>query len=162
MIGQRIRCLREDLKLSRREFGEKIGVSGDVVNNWERERVKIPEITVKMICSAFSVRESWLRTGEGGMHNDSINPEYDLIEKLIEQYGLGSAGTALLRAVARVFSELDEETASRIVDDAIAELQSSVAARAVVVADPSSRAVSDPQSPADQESSSSLTGSVVG
>ena len=34
-MNERIRCLREELGLSRAAFGQRIGVSGDVINNLE-------------------------------------------------------------------------------------------------------------------------------
>lgn len=155
-IKERIKILRKNKNLSQDAFGEKLGMTGASISRYEAGTREVTDATIKHIAKTFGISESWLRTGEGEME------ERDLLAELTARYQLGPAGQALLRAVARVFSEFDEETASRIVDDVLAELQSSVAARAVVVADPSSRAVSDPQSPADQESSSSLPGSVVG
>lgn len=47
------------------EFGEKMGVSRDVVNNMERGRVNIGEDRIKLICSVFSVSDKWLRYEDG-------------------------------------------------------------------------------------------------
>lgn len=66
-MNERIRSVREHYGLSRAAFGEKLGVSGDVINNLERGRVDVKESMVKLICSAYPVNESWLRTGEGEM-----------------------------------------------------------------------------------------------
>ena len=69
-IYERVQQVRTYLKLSRREFGEALGVSGDVINNIERNRLKQPEQKepiFKLICEKFHVSESWLRTGEGEM-----------------------------------------------------------------------------------------------
>ena len=49
--------------LSRVAFGQKIGVSGDVINNIERGRVELKEPIIKLICSEFSVNENWIRNG---------------------------------------------------------------------------------------------------
>lgn len=70
-MNERIKQIREYLEMSRSEFGKKLGVSGDVVNNLERGRVEIKEDRIKLICSVFDVDESWLRTGNGEMYQPS-------------------------------------------------------------------------------------------
>ena len=42
-IHERIRFVRDDKNLSRKAFGEILGVSGDVINNIESNRLKKPE-----------------------------------------------------------------------------------------------------------------------
>ena len=70
-IYERIRYLRRDvLHMTMDEFGQKIGVSRDVVNNIERNRLsrfeqKLP--LLKLIALVFSVREEWLLTGDEPM-----------------------------------------------------------------------------------------------
>ena len=63
----RLQILRKKLKLSQKEFGEKLGVSRDVVSNAELGRVDMKPIFVSHLCSTFNVNETWLRTGEGEM-----------------------------------------------------------------------------------------------
>lgn len=69
-MNNRIREVREELGMSRVDFGERIGVSGDVINNLERGRIDIKEERIKLICSTFNVSENWLRTGKGEMHTE--------------------------------------------------------------------------------------------
>ena len=66
-MNERLRLLREEIGISRAIFGQRIGVSGDVINNLERGRVEIKEYILKLICSEFNVNESWLRDGTGEM-----------------------------------------------------------------------------------------------
>ena len=66
-MNKRIEEVRKSLSLSRAAFGERIGVSGDVINNLERGRVEAKEHMILLICREFSVNEHWLRTGEGEM-----------------------------------------------------------------------------------------------
>ena len=66
-MNKRIKKLRESQSMTRAAFGEKIGVSGDVINNIERGRVKEKEHMVMLICQTFGVNEEWLRTGKGEM-----------------------------------------------------------------------------------------------
>lgn len=138
------------------KVAELIGISDSAYSKLERGINNPAARTVELFCQKLHISESWLRTGEGEME------EKDLLAELVAQYDLGPASQALLRAVARAFSELDEETCARIIEDILSELQAAVAARSVVVADPASRAVSDPQSPADHASPAAPSGSVVG
>ena len=69
-IGERIEILRKDLSMSRRVFGERLGVSESVIVNIEYDRLKRPdqkESLYNLICKEFNVNEEWLRTGNGEM-----------------------------------------------------------------------------------------------
>lgn len=69
-MNNRIREVREHFKLTQTEFGERLGVSRDVIGNIEYNRLKNPkqkEPIIKLICSTFGVNEIWLRSGEGDM-----------------------------------------------------------------------------------------------
>lgn len=80
-MNERIRLLRENAGLSRAAFGQKIGVSGDVINNLERGRVEVKEPMIKLICSEFSASENWLRTGVGDMFVDTPSSTMDQLRK---------------------------------------------------------------------------------
>ncbi len=64
-IYERIREIRTDEGLSQTKFGEKIGVSRDVINNLELGRVEVKDYIKKLICSEFRIDEDWLESGEG-------------------------------------------------------------------------------------------------
>ena len=66
-MPSRIKAIREHLGLSQREFGEKLGVSRDVISNLEYNRVKPKELLIKHICELYSVNEKWLLSGTGDM-----------------------------------------------------------------------------------------------
>ena len=92
-MHKRIKELRESLPLSQGDFGKKMGVSRDVINNIERNRNKKPisEIFIAHLCETFDVNETWLRTGEGEMlnHTDkssllALKKEYNLSLKAID------------------------------------------------------------------------------
>lgn len=102
----RIMELRKNEGLSRVAFGERIGVSGDVINNLERGRVEIKDHIIKLICREFNVNEEWLRTGIGEMFI-----EKDDEDVLMEQLGriLGSDSSFKKRFVKAFMSMTDEE-----------------------------------------------------
>lgn len=84
-LAERIRYIREDLGLSRAAFGDTLGISGDVVNNLERNRVNISESILRLICKTHRVNYFWL-TEENGDPYVGV-PEI-VIDEAIEEYGL--------------------------------------------------------------------------
>lgn len=66
-MDSRIKMVREALQLSQREFGERLGVSRDVISNMEYGRVQPKKLLLKHICDLYGVNEGWLDTGEGPM-----------------------------------------------------------------------------------------------
>lgn len=92
-IYDRIAYVRKQLKLSRREFGAKLGVSESVIVNIEMNRLSRPEQKkplYNLICSTFNVDPYWLETGKGEMFL-KMNEEDELIayaESLIKNKDL--------------------------------------------------------------------------
>ena len=78
-MNNKIKIVREALGLSQREFGEKIGVSRDVISNMEYGRVQPKELLVKHICEFYGINEQWMRTGQGDMFSEEpkINKKTD-------------------------------------------------------------------------------------
>ena len=70
MSANRMKLVREALKLSQREFGEKLGVSRDVISNIEYERVQPKKLLLQHMCQLYKVNERWLETGEGEMFDE--------------------------------------------------------------------------------------------
>ena len=66
-MPNRIKAVREALKLSQREFGEKLGVSRDVISNLEYDRVQPKELLHRQICQLYRVNPYRLESGEGEM-----------------------------------------------------------------------------------------------
>ncbi|EJW19028.1 helix-turn-helix domain-containing protein [Paenibacillus alvei] len=87
-MNSRIKAIREHLGLSQREFGEKLGVSRDVISNLEYNRVQPKELLIKHICELYSVNEKWLLSGEGDMfveeqpHNKKLEEALAIFKEL--------------------------------------------------------------------------------
>lgn len=64
-IGERIKWLRKDQKMTQQKFADAVGVKQNTVATWEMDRNEPQDPIVKAICSKFAVNESWLRSGEG-------------------------------------------------------------------------------------------------
>lgn len=72
-MKDRIKAIRKSLKLSQRKFGEKLGVSRDVISNMEYGRVQPKEHFLNHICELYRVNPYWLKNGEGEMFNHDID-----------------------------------------------------------------------------------------
>jgi len=81
-VVERIKTVREALRLSQREFGEKLGVSRDVISNIEYGRVQPKKLLLQHLCQMYKVNEHWLETGEGAMFDESSAVEEKLREAL--------------------------------------------------------------------------------
>ena len=81
MIEDQIKLLRKKCGLSQTAFGDKLGVSRDVVNTWEHAKVVPSDMAVQMICRVFGVDEHWLRFGTGEMFRK--RDRADEIENLV-------------------------------------------------------------------------------
>jgi len=66
-LNERIKLVRKTLGLSQQEFGEKLGVSRDVISNIEYRHIPPKELLVKHIANLYGVNLAWLMYGEGEM-----------------------------------------------------------------------------------------------
>lgn len=78
-MNERIKLVRKTLGLSQQEFGEKLGVSRDVISNIEYRQVPPKELLVKHIANLYGVNLAWLMYGEGEMMTSSTpsNPKLE-------------------------------------------------------------------------------------
>lgn len=65
----RLKQLRKFLDLTQREFGERIGVKGNTIAQYEMGRNEPIDSVFNLICREFNVNPEWLRTGKGDMFN---------------------------------------------------------------------------------------------
>ena len=123
-INERIREVREYLKLSRNDFGERLGLSGDSINNLERGRVVIKDFIIKLISQEFNVDENWLRTGEGSMFTLELDEDAMLVEQLLNEYDnpLFSEIKSLVFNIMKVYNQLDPKS-QQVIDDFIIKLK---------------------------------------
>lgn len=112
-MSNRIQALREALNLSQREFGERLGVSRDVISNMEYGRVQPKELLLRHICQMYKVNEHWLQTGEG------------------EMFDVDPAESGRLEEAVRIFQTLRPEFQDYALEQIrkLAELQSKISCR---------------------------------
>lgn len=66
-MKDRIKKVRKTFNLTQTEFGEKIGVKGNTITNYETGLRTPSDAVILSIVREFQVDEHWLRTGEGQM-----------------------------------------------------------------------------------------------
>ena len=76
-MKDRIRTIRKNAGMTQQKFAERLGVSRNTVATYETSpRVPIDAVIVS-ICREFSVREEWLRTGQGDIYKEAT-PDLEL------------------------------------------------------------------------------------
>lgn len=98
-FGLRLKQLRTDNRLTQKEMGEWLGVSGNYISMLETGREAPSDQFIKLAASRFHVREEWLRDGEYPMMVP-IDQLFEPIRKAIEQQG-EPAKLALKMAMAK-------------------------------------------------------------
>ena len=66
-IHERVRTIRQALKLTQREFSKQVGLAQTALSMIEIGKNTLTDKVIKLICAEFGVNESWMRTGKGSM-----------------------------------------------------------------------------------------------
>ena len=101
-IYERVRILRKHLNLSQTEFGKRLGVNRDVINNIENNRLAKADQKLslfKLMCKEFAVSEDWLLTGAEPMF---VQPDTFSLDRFITEHG----ATDLEREIVKTYFEL--------------------------------------------------------
>lgn len=117
---ERIKILRKTLKLSQAAFGEKLGVTRDVINNIENNRLAKPEqksSLIKLMCREFSVNENWLLYG-----TESMFIKHDTFS--LDVFAKENGATPLDIEVVKAYFELDQTVRTQILHHFIKRLSS--------------------------------------
>lgn len=99
-MKNRIKQIRKDNKLTQVEFGERIGVKGNTITNYENGLRNPTDAVIKAICREFGVNDDWIRNGKGDMYDvpedetaavvsdllEESNPFYDIIISIMKSY----------------------------------------------------------------------------
>ncbi len=96
-LGSRIRSVRDDAGMTRKEFSEKLGLTPNNIYMIETGRRGISPAISREICRQFSVRDQWLENGEGEMHRD-LSPAMeaaDRVRRLLIDAPASTAGVVI-------------------------------------------------------------------
>lgn len=100
---ERLKFIREDLKMSRAAFGETLGVSGDVINNLERGRVEIKEYMLRLICKTHNVNYFWLTEEKGDIY---LSVPQIIVDEAIKKYELDDGDRAIIEEYVMLSPEI--------------------------------------------------------
>ena len=79
-VNERLALARKTLKLTQREFAEKISVTTGFMASMEIGDRKVNPRIIKLVSSVFNVNSHWLETGEGEMlYSDTENEIAEII-----------------------------------------------------------------------------------
>lgn len=81
-MNERIKSIRNELKMSQNDFAKKLSVSRSAICKIESGENFPSEQTIRLICSEFNINEKWLCEGIGEKHNP-INTDYEEITTTI-------------------------------------------------------------------------------
>jgi transcriptional regulator with XRE-family HTH domain len=81
--NERLALVRKTLKITQREFAEKISVATGFIASMEIGDRKVNPRIMKLVSSVYGVNLQWLETGEGEMFYIDSNDE---IEEIISLY----------------------------------------------------------------------------
>lgn len=116
-MKNRIKQIRKEKNLTQVEFGERIGVKGNTVTNYETGLRNPTDAVILSICREFNVNEDWLRNGTGKMYKERDgsfsellveleDSDDDFIKSLITVYmGLDEDSKSALRKIAKEMAE---------------------------------------------------------
>ena len=82
-VNERLALARKTLKLTQREFAEKISVATGFIASMEIGGRKVNPRIMKLVSSIYNVNYQWLETGEGEMFYTETEKE---IEEIITLY----------------------------------------------------------------------------
>lgn len=91
-LGERVRRVREQRKLTQQQLGEKVGVSKKAISKIERGETKSPTPHhLRKLASALGVDYNWILDGDDGPGIQEPQPAYGTIDertaKFIELLG---------------------------------------------------------------------------
>lgn len=111
-MRDRIKKVRKHFDLTQTEFGNRLGLKGNTITNYETG-LRIPSETVIVaICREFNVNRKWLETGEGEMF---LAKESDTLKKISARYN----GSDTFRAVLDAYVQLnptEQDAIERYID----------------------------------------------
>jgi len=84
-INDRIREIRTDLKLSQREFSQKIQITQSHYSDMESGKILPKERYLTLISSKFGVNFDWLKTGKGQKFNSKPDLRLEYLVDIFKQ-----------------------------------------------------------------------------
>lgn len=94
-IKDRLIQIRKTLNMNQTEFAGKLRLTQSLVSRLESGNTPIIEQNIQLICLIFNINETWLRTGEGAMFNESRGPQESELLRIFDQLSADGQGMIL-------------------------------------------------------------------
>lgn len=114
--GERLKQLRNSLKIKQGDFAKKISTTQGHISDIENGRKNLSDRTIKLICledwNGKNVNENWLRDGTGEMFVP-FNPSDEVgyyVEDLLEYDGNGNPFYDMIIEMMKEYQSLDEKS----------------------------------------------------
>lgn len=107
-MKNRIKQIRKEKNLTQVEFGERIGVKGNTVTNYETGLRNPTDAVILSICREFNVNEDWLRNGTGDIYIEKDGSFTELLSELEE------SDDDFIKSLITVYMGLDEDSKSAL------------------------------------------------
>lgn len=104
-LSERIKRVRKAENISQVKFGEKLGVSRDVINNLENSRVDPKPLFINHLCNSFNINKEWLLNGTGDMYNPLTSDE----EFAFLMGNIAATDNPQMKTLINVLSQIDNE-----------------------------------------------------
>jgi len=116
-IGERIKKLREALKISQADLAKSIGVSSGNVGDWERGRAKPGFDALLALSRFFNKSVDWLMTGKEPTYSDNVFPEEIILSRQdIEMLPLSHTERFFLKKL-RKLTEKERSELKKIIEN---------------------------------------------
>jgi transcriptional regulator with XRE-family HTH domain len=119
-FAARLKLAMKAQQITQAGLAAKIGITQSSISLLTRGEANPSDRTVRDICGALRINETWLRTGEGPME---IETPDTLAAMLAEQYGLSPYAARVINALAHAAAELSEDQFARLAGIVIAEMK---------------------------------------
>lgn len=84
-INERIKEVRQYLKLSQAKFAKNLCLSSGYIAGIELEKRRANDRIVRLISITYGVNEEWLKTGEGSMYDRASNARIEQAMKIFRE-----------------------------------------------------------------------------
>ena len=82
-MKDRIKLVRQEMNLSQREFGERLGLVKSAISRIENGVVTPSKQTLKFICREFNVDYVWLTEGDGKPFREDERAIHEMIDNIM-------------------------------------------------------------------------------
>lgn len=116
-MHERIRDLRKNhLKMSQTVFGDRLGVSRDVIKNIELNTLARPEqklSLIRLMCKEFNVNEDWILNGNGPM---LVQADIFSLDSFAKERGMSERELRILKRYFALDPKVRQEALSYFLD----------------------------------------------